>query len=346
MRRMIGVAGAVVIMASMLTSGCTQDSEEPAAPADFYRDQTINLIVSGSAGGSTDTLSRVLASYLESDLGANVIVTNRDTGGGMEGINHVCRSKPDGLTLGTVPSLKFVSNKVLDEPAAAYDISDFSYVLGIGYVRYCLLISPDGSYQSVADLQAGKDLLFGGSSPSGPTSLGSMTAIELLDLDAKVVTGLNSEGDRALAAARGEIVGYVLNPVSGLSSIEGGLVKPLFVLGTERDPLLPDVPTVAELVDLDASDLELAKMWDTILVGSTILVAPPGIPEDRLDFLRDISSAWIENDAFLQEISDVSGYDVQAYTSGSQLQTSMLNMADKLTDYQAIFTEMIQKYRA
>jgi len=344
-----GLAYAIIVLllATVLsTVGCGISDESDTAPADFYAGKTIHLVVSGSAGGQTDLLSRVLASYLERESGANVVVTNRDQGGGMEGINHVYRSESDGLTLGTVPSLKFISNKVMDEPAAAYDISDFSYVLGVGCVRYCLLVSPDGPYQSIADLQAGKDILLGGSSPSGPTSLGGMTAIELLGLDAKVVTGFDREADRALAVARGEIAGYVLNPVSALSSIDAGLVTPLFVLGTARDPLIPDVPAITELVDLDGGDLELAELWETTLVGSTILVAPPDIPEDRLAFLRDISSAWANDEAFRQEIDSVSGYEVRVYTLGDTLQASMLNLAGDLDEYREVFAEMIEKYRA
>lgn len=346
---MKGLVYAIVVLllaAVLLTVGCDTGAERDTAPEDFYAGKTIHLVVSGSAGGKTDLLSRVLASCLERDSGANVVVTNKDQGGGMEGINYVYRSESDGLTLGTIPSLKFVSNKVMDEPVAVYDISDFSYVLGVGYVRYCLLVSPDGPYQSIADLQAGKDLLLGGSSPSGPTSLGGMTAIELLDLDAKVVTGFDREADRALAVARGEIDGYVLNPVSALSSIDAGFVTPLCVLGTTRDPLIPDVPAITELVDPDGGDLELAELWETKLVGSTILVAPPDIPEYRLAFLRDISSAWADDEALRQEINSVSGYEVQVYTSGDTLQASMLNLADDLDEYREVFAEMIEKHRA
>jgi len=337
----------VLLLAAVLsTVGCSTDAEPDSTPAEFYAGKTIDLVVSGTAGGTTDLLTRIVASYLERDTGANVIVTNRAGGGAMEGINYVYRSEPNGLTLGTVPSLKFVTNKVLDEPVAVYDISDTSYVMGVGYRHYSLLVSPDGPYQSVADLQAGEDVLLGGSSPSGPISLGGMTIIEMLDLDGKVVTGFAKEADSGLAVVRGEIDGYVLNPVSGKSSLDEGFVTPLFVIGTSRDPLIPDVPAITELVDLEGSDIGLAELWETTLVGSHILVAPPGIPEDRLAFLRDISSAWVDDEAFRQEINGVSGYEVQVYTAGATLEASMLDLANDLDKYREAFAEMIEKYRA
>jgi tripartite-type tricarboxylate transporter receptor subunit TctC len=336
---------AFLLIAVLATAGCGTDDESDRTAAEFYAGKTIELVVSGSAGGRNDLVTRVMASYLERDTGANVVITNLDEAGGMEGINHVYRSEPDGLTLGTVPSLKFVSNKVLDEPVAAYDISDFSYILGVGYRRYCLLVSVDGPYQSVADLQAGADLLFGGSSPSGPISLGDMTIIEMLGLDAKVVTGFNSESDRSLAVVRGETAAYCQDP-TGLSSVADGLVKPLFVLGTSRDPEVPGVPAITELVDLDGDNLGLAELWNDTLVSSTILVTPPGTPEDIVAFLRDIAAAWTDDQEFQQEINTVSGSENQAYISGAALEASMLDLADNLDEYGATFAEMIEKYRA
>jgi len=344
-KRAVSAIIVLLLIAVLVPAGCGTNDEPAGTPAEFYEGKTIELVVSGSAGGRNDLVSRVLASYLERDTGANVVVTNMDQSGGMEGINHVYRSDPDGLTLGTVPSLKFVSNKVLDEPVAAYDLSDFSYILGVGYRRYCLLVSVDGPYQSVADLQAGEDLLLGASSPSGPIALGGMSVIEMLGLDAKVVTGFNSESDRSLAVVRGETVGYVHDPV-GLSSVDEGLVKPLFTLGSSRDPEVPDVPAITELVNLEGENLELAGLWNDTLVSSTILIAPPGTPDDIVAFLRDIAAAWTEDEDFQQDVNTVSGSENQAYISGAALEASMLALADNLDAYGAIFAEMIEKYRA
>ena len=79
-----------------------------------------------------DLIARIIASYLSEDTGATVVVTNREGAGGLEGMNYLYKSKPDGLTLGTTPSTKFVSNKVLNEPAAVYEIEKFSYIMSIG----------------------------------------------------------------------------------------------------------------------------------------------------------------------------------------------------------------------
>ena len=150
-KRILTIWVVLVFTSIILTIACASDSQETATPADFYRGKTIDFIISSSAGGSTDRVSRVIASYLERDTGASVVITNRVGAGGLEGINHVYRSEPDGLTLGAVSSGKFVGNNVMDETVAVYDLPEFSYIMNIGARRNYFMVSPDGPYQSVAD---------------------------------------------------------------------------------------------------------------------------------------------------------------------------------------------------
>jgi tripartite-type tricarboxylate transporter receptor subunit TctC len=274
------------------------------------------------------------------------VVTDNSGAGGLNGMNYLYGAEPDGLTLGIVPSVKFVANEVLDEPAAAYDIEDFSYIMNVGHMPYYFMVSPDRPYQSVDALRAGEDLKIGGSSPSGAVSLGGLTVIELLDLDAKVVTGLEGEAARAPAAKRGEIAGYVIGVDTAQASMDSNMVRPLFVLASERDPHQPDVPAITELVDLTDDDLALVRLWETALVSSDIVAAPPGMPADRLAFLRGLADNWVEDEAFRQEINAVCGYDVGDYTTGEAVASAMTDLAAALGGFRTTFAEMIEKYRA
>jgi tripartite-type tricarboxylate transporter receptor subunit TctC len=324
---------------------CTPKAET-ATPADFYKGKTIDLVTTGSAGSFNDLTANIIASYLGRDTGATVVVTNRSGSGGLEGMNYLYKAKPDGLTIGSVASVKFVQNKVLNEPAAAYEIDKFSYIMSVDRQPYYFFVSPEGPYQSVADLKAGKNLKIGGSSPSGPVSLGGLTIIKLLGLDAKVITGFDTDTDRALAVKRGEIVGYCLNIPNARANIEAGMVKPLCVLATERDPLAPDVPAITELVNLTGEDLALVKLWETAFVASNLFVASPGIPEDRLAFLRSLANKWVQEEEFREEIDHIATYSVSKYLTGDEVAKAMLDMASALEDFQAIFAELIEKYRA
>jgi len=345
--RTTGIVSTLIITLVLTLAACSSDSGQQAAPADFYRSETIDLIASDDVGGETDLLARVMASYLARDTGANVVVTNKRGAGGLEGMNYLYGSDADGLTVGVTSAFKFVANYVLEEPAATYDIEEFSYIMVFGNEPLYLFVSPDGPYQSIDDLQGGKDLKIGAGSPSGPISLGGLTVIEILDLDAKVVTGFGGDSARALAVKRGEIVGYVSSLPTAKSSLDTGLLKPLFTLSTERDPLKPDVPAITELVGLTGEDLALVELWETALVGGMrILAAPPGVPEDRLAFLHGIADKWTQEAEFREEFDRITGYNVQGYVVGDTVEEVMMNLADSLDSYRAKFAEMIEKYRA
>ena len=346
MGRRTGAAVAALILALALVVACASEAEEPITPADFLRGKTINLIVSAKAGSISDRVARAIVPYLERDTGAIVVVTNKGGASGLDGINSLYRTEPDGLTLGIVASGKFVPNRVMDEPAAAYEIEEFSYIMTIGHRLWHFMVSPDGPYQSIAGLQAGKDIKIGGSSPSGTVSLGGMTVIDLLNLDARVVTGINGESARALAAKRGEIAGYAMSVEGAITSIDSGMVKPILVLATERDPKMPDIPAITEQGNMTEEEVELAELWETALVTGDIFTAPPGMPRDRLTFLRDLADKWIEDDEFREDINRVSGYDVQKYVGGDIVAETMLNLTNSMDKFRAIFAELIEKYRA
>ena len=344
-KRFAVIAGALILVLALVAPGCTPESDS-VAPADFYRGKTIDLAICAKAGTVEDLVARIIVSYLNRDTGANVVAATRTGAGGLDGMNYVYKAKPDGLTLGTVPTGKLVPNKVFDDPAAIYEIENFSYIMSVGQFRYYFLISPQGPCQSIADLQAGQDLKIGASSPSGAFCLGGLMIIDLMDLDAKVVTGLAGDSNRALAVERGEIIGYCSNILGAKGSIEAGLVKPMFMLATERDPLNPDVPAITELMEFSDEDLALVSLWETTFFHSNILLAPPGTPDDRLDFLIDLANQWVEDEEFRAEINAVAGEEVLTYMTGEEVTGAMLQLATTSDQFQAIFTELIEKYRA
>ena len=337
----------LLIFGSMLpSSGCDSGVEEPQTAADFYEGKTINLIVSSSAGSTSDLCARVIASYLERDTGAGVLVTNEPGAGGLDGMNHLYRGETDGLMLGVVSSVKLVSNIVLDEPAAVYELEEFSYLLNIGGSPYLFVVSPEGNYRTLDDILACEGCLIGGASPAGPLSLGGLTAIEILDIDAKVITGITTITDLPIMTKRGEIIGYFFATVpSQKSYLDSGMIEPVFVLSTERDPLMPGTPAITELVSLSDEDLELVELWAEEMAQSYILAAPPGVPADRMEFLNGLVEGWTEDEEFRNDIDVVMGYEEVEYETGDVIARDMQDLAESLDDYRARFTEMIEKYR-
>ena len=126
------------------------------------------------------------------------------------------------------------------------------------------------------------------------------------------------------------------------------MVKAMFVLATERDSVMPDVPAITELVTLSGEDLELVRLWERTLAPSALFLAPPGMSGYLLEFLRELSEKWAHDEEFLKEINQVAGYQVQPeeYVTGNELARAMLDMSVQMCEFQGLFAELIDEYRA
>jgi tripartite-type tricarboxylate transporter receptor subunit TctC len=326
-------------------SACGQANQQSISPGEYYKSKNIELITTGSTGGYDDLLAHIVAENLEKDSGSIVTVSNKQGAGGMEGTNFLYKDEPDGLSMGEVAATKFIGNKIMADPTAEYDIEKFSYILSIGHEQMYFLVSPEGPYQSTTILQSATKIKLGAGSASGNVSLAGLTIIKLLNLDAKVVTGFKNESDRALAVKRGEIAGYFMNLAGAREGLAAGLVKPLFVLSSHRDPIKPDIPAVSELVEVTGDNMDLLKFWEDSFVSSSIFIAPPAIDTDKLLFLRSLANNWGKDEGFRQQIDQAAGHQIMVYDTGDQVAQNMTTLSMNLTKFQSTFATLIEKYR-
>jgi tripartite-type tricarboxylate transporter receptor subunit TctC len=326
-------------------SGCQKGTESNISPVDFYKGKTIEMVTTTTPGAVYDLVARHVVSYLAQDTGSFTVTNNKQASGGNEGVHYLIGKEPDGLTLASFVATKLVGNKIMKEPEATYDIEKFSYLMGIGAEPAYFFVSTDGLFQSVSDLEKAVEIKIGGSAPSGSVSLSGLTIIKLLNLDAKLITGIESESDRALAVKRGEIVGYCISLSTARSSMAANLVKPLFVLSSHRDVGMPDIPAITELEKFNEEDMDLIRLWETSFASSNIIAATPDIPQDRLKYLRELCNKHMNDKVFRDEINKIMGYELKTYKTGEEVSQNMLSLAQDLDDVYAIFAELITKYR-
>lgn len=207
------------------------------------------------------------------------------------------------------------------------------------------VVSASGPYQTIDALKAGYDMKIAAGSASGFNTLASLTVIDILDLDATVITGFTNDAVRGLATQRGEVIGYSVNIAAVKAELDAGTLKPLFVIATKRDPMKPDVPAITELVHLSEEDLALVELWEYNLSSSTILAAPAGIPKNRYAYLCNFAARWCQDESFRQEINRIVGYQVSYYASGEMLDKSIGDITVTLESFQTRFAELIEIYR-
>ncbi len=275
---------------------------QTAGPADqFYHGKTITWVVSAEPGGSTDVMTRILVPHLARETGTKIIVKNM-TGGSLEGDNFVFKeAKRDGLALLTEGTMPMLLNDLLKSPGVQYETHKFLFLSGVDDELTVFSVSPKSPYKTIDALRKAKRLKVGASSARGYIAMAGAVAIDILGLDAKVVTGYQGMKSVLLALAQGEMdIVCASEPDMARAQKEGSLTA-VFVMGDERSPLFPGLPTIRELgVTIPKESIDPYK---TIGSNSRAIVLPPGVPEDRVAYLRNVFKKMNDTKEVQQDIT-------------------------------------------
>ncbi len=220
------------------------------ASAQTYPSQSIRLLVPFAAAGTSDLVSRIVASELANLWSVPVIVENRAGAGGNVGTEMIAKAAPDGysLLMGTVATHAINSSLYSSLPFDHLkDFSPVSLVASTPSVLEVNLALPVNSVQELiayAKNNPGK-LNFGSAGNGSSHHL----AGELFNTLAG--TKMVHVPYRGTAAALTDVVGGQIQLVfdtlpSSMSFIKANKLKVLAVTSAQRDPALPDVPTIAE----------------------------------------------------------------------------------------------------
>jgi tripartite-type tricarboxylate transporter receptor subunit TctC len=244
-------------------------SAAAGSPAQDYPSKPIRIVVPLAPGGGTDTLGRVVAEKLRDRLGQPVIVENRGGAAGNIGAEVVFNSAPDGYTLLFTQPAPLVVNKAL-YGKLPFEPEKFVPISLVSLQDLLLAVHPDVPAKTLQELiayaKANPGKLNYGSSGAGSAPhlaaelFKSMAAIDMVHVPYK------GSGESQLAVLSGEVDLVFFAFSSALANARAGKLRPLAVGGSKRNPQLPDVPSVSEVV----KGFQGAS-W-------TALVAPPGTP--------------------------------------------------------------------
>lgn len=220
-----------------------------AAHADTFPSRPVVMVVPYAAGGSSDTLGRVLAKKMSEELGQQVIVELRPGAGGHIGATQVARqAKPDGYTILFAAS-SLSSNMSLAR--RGFDAQkELVPVAGVAAIPNIMVTAVDGPFKSAADViaQAKKEP---GSVSFGSSGLGTGSHLsgELAQIAAGVkMTHVPYKGSGAVYTdlISGRVSVLLDASASSVPQIQGGKVRPIAVTSRNRLPMLPNVPTLGE----------------------------------------------------------------------------------------------------
>ena len=283
------------------------------AQTPFFEGKTLLIVVGSAPGGPFDSWARLIAQHMGKYIPGppKFIVQNMPGGGSMIAANYVYTvAKPDGLTLGTVQAALYLE-QLVGRKEVQFDWAKFAWIGNPESVDRVFFIRADTPYKTLEDIRKASEPPKCGSQATGTVANYFPRLLEdALGLKLNVVTGYKGAADIRLAIERGEVHCYAFS-VQGFFSTEPsrtwaktGFVRVLIQGGRKRDPRLPDVPTIWELMDRHKTPEETRRLVRVLLAPDElgrVLFGPPGIPGDRVKILREAFRKTMSDPELLAE---------------------------------------------
>ncbi len=248
-----------------------------AACAQAYPAHPVRIVVPFAAGGPADIYARVAAQYLQTSLKQSFTVDDKPGGGSLIGTDVVAKSPPDGLNLLLISNTHTV-NETLYVKRPFNLMRDFAPIAPINIAYLVLVVHPGTSIKSVQDLitqakaQPGK-LNYASSGSGTPYHMAAELFKSMAGIDITHIPYKGSSGART--DVMGGQVQLMFDSVSTMTPfIREGKVRGIATTGPKRDPILPELPTVADTVKGYSSEIWLG------------LVAPAKTPQAIIDKLN------------------------------------------------------------
>ena len=299
-----------------------------AAEADFYSGKQINWILSAGAGGGYSTYAQSFAPYLTKYLPGNpkVVVQNMPGAGGMRAMQYLSANAPkDGTVIGLVhSSVPFAP--LFGLPGSTFDPRKFGWIGSLNAAGELCVAWHASGIRSWQDLKE-KPFIVGGTGGGSQMETLPDAINRLFGTKIKIVSGYTGGSEVNLAIERGEIQGRCSVSVSSINSTrpEWFSAKKVTVpiqIALRRSHHFPDVPALLEL----APDKRTHDILEVLLAYQDMdrpMLAPPGIPAERLELLRTAFHAGITDPAFLAEAQRL-GLEIEE-VSGKRLEEVVLN---------------------
>lgn len=289
---------------------------------------TLRIVVGTEAGGSYDLTGRLLARHLGHYLPGNptIVVQNMPGAGGLVSANYLYNLAPrDGSTIGIVIP-QVVLSQVFDDPNARFNSAKFYW---IGNPFGSAVVSAVFQNSAVKDWASArvKTALMGATGTLGPDALAIKLANRTLGTKFRIVYGYKGGSDMSIAMERGEINGRGSQTWAGWKATNPDWVAtkkiiPLWQLALKRDADLSDVPLLLDLVSGDENKL-FVRIYSAISSLGRPIVAPPDVPHDVVQQLRDAFDKVMLDEAFRQDARKIgiplggqSGVEIQESMNG------------------------------
>ena len=293
--------------------GATSAKTEAAAETS-YPEKQITLICPLSAGGGSDTISRLFAAALEEELGVSVVVENKPGAGAGIGLEAIAASAPDGYTLGYIPA-EVTTVEAMGN--ATVTPESFDYIVTAMKISALICVPADSEFDTLEDLvNAAKadpgSITLGTAGVGNAYELGLRAMLKSAGIELNIVNFSDGTAEAITAMMGGNVQCCTAGTAEALPYVESGEFKILCNLSAERSALFPDVETATELgYECNGGS------WGAFAV-------PAGTPEDVLQVLRTAGEKIMNSDDFKATLEE-RGFD-EYHIAGEEFKDAAMEM--------------------
>ena len=218
--------------------------------AQTYPDRPVRILIAFPAGGTIDTLGRILAQKLTEAWGQNVVIENRPGGGGNIGAAAAAKSTPDGYTLHF--GAQTLGVNVTLQPSKDFDpLKDFDPIMLVATAQDVLMVAPTAPYRTVQDLIADAkarpgQLNYASLGPGSSAHLASVLFAQVAGIKLQHVPYPTGMSQAVTDIMTGRISLWLATLGGALGNVQAGKVRALAVSGHARSEALPEVATFKE----------------------------------------------------------------------------------------------------
>ena len=316
----------------------------PVAAEDFYAGKTVNFVIASAVGGGYDTYGRLVAAHIGHHLPGrpSVVPQNMPGAGGIRAANYLYSVAPkDGLTFGMIDQAVCL-DKILGKEELTAEPTKFNWLGRVASNNAVLFAASSAPVKKIEDAYT-QELIV--AAPGTSSKLRWTVLKNVIGLNAKVISAYKGTNDSRLAQQRGEIhalsMPWTVLRVQEAASLKDKSIVVLMQTGIEKAADLQHIPRMIDLAKSD-DDRALVRLFsspDTI--GRSVL-APPGLPAERVAELRRAFLATTKDSAFLKDVQKLnldldplSGEELQKIVaSGEQLSPALVDRARDLANVQ------------
>jgi tripartite-type tricarboxylate transporter receptor subunit TctC len=272
----------------------------------FFARKTLTITIGYTAGGSYDLYGRMVARHLGRHIPGQptIIAQNMPGAGSLKAANYLYDVAPkDGSALGVVVESAALE-QALANPAVQYDAAKFSYIGRIATSNNIFMQWHTSKVQSLDDARRVESSLAG----TGPGSIAD-TVPKLLNVLTgtrfKLISGYPASSEAMLAMERGEVDGasssWAAVKVGKQAWLREKRIRIILQTTPERVAEVPEAPSLGEIGDTPEDRQVFALYASGSAIGRSLL-APPGIPADRVQALRDAFRAMVKDPEFASDL--------------------------------------------